>query len=83
MGADIWEVNGDGPSVVSTEEAYRWTKYVTGEPRQDFRYGAVRLPLPATQWLPAAISPKAIWIACRRCFPTPEAAVEWLRSADS
>jgi hypothetical protein len=74
-------VNERVPSIASSVELYAWTKYFTGEARNNFRYGAVRPPTPEHNWFPAAISEKTTLIACAKTFPSPEAAAEWLRSA--
>jgi hypothetical protein len=75
------ELDHTWPTPVPSEQLYRWTKFLTGEPRQGFRYGAVRPSLQTGSWYAAAISPDTTLIASRRLFSTPEDAVEWLRAA--
>jgi hypothetical protein len=71
-----------GPSVIPSWQLYCWTKYCVGERRGDnYRYGAVKPPSPTHNWFPAAVNPDTILIACSKTFPTPEKAVEWLRTA--
>ena len=73
-------INNDVPSAIATQKLYTWTKYLMGEPHCKFRYGAVKPPIASQQWFPAAISPHITLIACCKAFPTPEAAVEWLKA---
>lgn len=70
------------PSIVLNAELYCWTKYSVGKPvGGEYRYGAVKPPDAGCAWLPAAVGPQTILIACLRTFSTPEEAVEWLQSA--
>ena len=77
------------PSAIPAWRLYCWTKYSVGKPNGDnYRCGAVKPPGPAkTQdyspaygWFPAAVHPDVILIASADTFPTPEAAVRWLRA---
>ena len=74
-------LNNHTPSTIPAQQVYCWTKFYTGEHRDDYRYGAIKPPTPAIGWFPAAISPGMILVAGTETFSTPEAAVEWLRAA--
>ena len=70
------------PSVIPSQQLYRWTKYRTGGYYGDnYRYGAVKPPDSRYQWFPAAIGKETILIADTKSFPTPEKAVGWLQTA--
>lgn len=74
-------INEHLPTVIRARQLFAWVKFITGEPQNQFRYGAIRAPGAKSRWLAAAVGPDIVLVAGSETFSTPEGAIDWLKSA--